>query len=217
MKLLNTLLLFCWDQGIMVRDLKMRKLDYIFKAKNIKTGNVFEVSVEKFTLLTAYPSHGILAFYNTLSMNISKFPVYSDSRVTSVDWIYWRCTEDYILSTPASSAAGSARCHLPAENMLLPLFSVSRVRSALLKAASHPSVKTRENQDNVIKQCAYCHKAGPGLEPVNFCFQLESSFSDSPDFTVLLINIGLKYLARTKFKFPSISLALLIQLSRIAS
>ena len=165
----------------------MKKLDYIFKAKNFTTGNLFEVFVEKFTLLTAYPSHGFLAFYNILSTNISKFAVYSDSRVTSVDWIYWRDKEDYTLSCPAPSAAGSGQCHPPAENLLLHLFSsISWVRSALLIGTSHRSVKTRGNQDNVIKQCAYCHKAGPGLEPASFHFQFQSSFSDSPDFTVLL-------------------------------
>lgn len=102
----------------MVRDLKAKTLDYIFKAENITTGNLLEVFVEKFTL-TAYPSHGFLSVYNILPMNISKkFPVYSNSRVTSVDWIYWRGKEDYTRSPPAPSAAGSAQCHLPAENLV---------------------------------------------------------------------------------------------------
>lgn len=51
-----------YTAAVLLRDLKMKKLDYICKAKNITTGNLFEVFVEKFTLLTAHPSHGFLAF-----------------------------------------------------------------------------------------------------------------------------------------------------------
>jgi len=82
----------------MVRSLKMKKLDYIFKAENITTGNLFEVFVEKFTLLTAHPSHGFSAFHNILPLHISKLPVHRDSGVTSVDGIYWRGRADYTLS-----------------------------------------------------------------------------------------------------------------------
>lgn len=197
-----------YTAAVLLRDLKMKKLDYICKAKNITTGNLFEVFVEKFTLLTAHPSHGFSAFYNILPMNTSKFPVCGDSGITGVDWIHWRGKEGSALSPPAPPAAGSARCHPPAENPVLHLFS-SWVLSGLLIPASKPR---RNNEATTLLSQSRARSGTSEFPlPVTEPFLWQSSFYS------VAINIGLKYLARTKFQFPSISLALFIQLSRTAS
>lgn len=166
----------------MVRDLKMRKLGCVFKAENVTAGNLFEGFVGKFTL-TAHPSHGFLASSNILSTDISELLVYSDSQVFSVDWSYWGHKEGYPLS---------AQLHLLLWKPSVPLASRKPGAPSLLFCIigmvnlTHRCFSTQHQNQREPRQRNKVLPPQSRARPATSQFPLQRSFSDSPDFTVLL-------------------------------